>query len=477
MWLVATYWKAQPWKPLIPQFPRRVREAHPVPSPRAAPAGCGRILAAAAKAPRPRGRGFQSAGAPLTVRPAVRCWLDPATSRYSVTCGDVSGSSAGRGTFPREGWGGGARPTSSHLGPSRLRHQGAHGLRAAAPGPWQTGSSALWDREAPGHLAYRRPLAPPEETAEAAQTPTVGSQPLPAGRPPPTASPPQAWTLLDHLSRNQSLPACFLGQAPVLKQAVASGRSRRGPIIMGRLPGLRSTRPEQDHSSRLPRARLESNHPSSLHHVLKKEKPPQEPEPCPTGSQSGKGGKPRHQGPRAYCHCAHHSANPFTPPYLASPTDPLDREDKGLERTTNYKEGGFLEGVGLDPGPARWEGGKGVARGMQGGGNRNEGKMKEVGLRVLAGLEVKVGKEVEWWLGANGQGPEVFSRSKRARLQGQEGQEPWGDGAQGQEKGAGRIREGQGEKSAALWRDPHGWELAPETCGSSRPSQARRTAA
>lgn len=49
---------------------------------------------------------------------------------------------------------------------------------------------------------------------------------------------------------------------------------------------------------------------------------------------------------------------------------------------------------------ARQPRGKGVARGMQGGGNRNEGKMKEVGLRVLAGLEVKVGKEVEWWLGA-----------------------------------------------------------------------------
>lgn len=85
--------------------------------------------------PRPQGRGFQDARAPPAVRPAARCWLEPATPSHSHS-GDSQVSPSGTevappsssGTLPRAGWGGvrgqrgGARPTPGHPSVSRLRH-------------------------------------------------------------------------------------------------------------------------------------------------------------------------------------------------------------------------------------------------------------------------------------------------------------------------------------------------------------------
>ena len=81
----------------------------------------------------------QGSGGPsgFAVRPAARCWLEPATPSHSHSGGSQvspSGtevappSSSSLGTPPRAGWGRvrgqrrGARPTPGHLSGPRLRH-------------------------------------------------------------------------------------------------------------------------------------------------------------------------------------------------------------------------------------------------------------------------------------------------------------------------------------------------------------------
>ena len=63
-------------------------------------------------------RSSQDARAPPAVRPAARCWLEPATPNYSHSGGSqvspagmevAPPSSSSLGTLPRAGWGGGPR--------------------------------------------------------------------------------------------------------------------------------------------------------------------------------------------------------------------------------------------------------------------------------------------------------------------------------------------------------------------------------